>query len=97
MPSQAKDIDIAVDESKLIDWSWETECRDAGATVSSSDWSVAEDSAAIAVSNKTLTGNVASVLVTGLDQDITGLINTVVLSDGQTLKRFAYVYVSRIG
>lgn len=96
MAKQLKDIQVAVGESKRIEWTWETECRDSGTTVSSSAWETADNSGSVTLSSPAISGNSVSVLVTGAENDVTGIINTVTLADGQVLKAYAYCYSTRL-
>ena len=90
---QNRDIYLATGETQIIEWSWETECRNDGMTLSTSSWQESVPNGAVTFASPTVTGNVASVKLTGVFQGDTSIVLTSTFSDGQVLKRWAYVHV----
>ena len=71
-----------------VEWSDWLACNNAGATITVSAWAIHpdDDDGGMTLSQDTLVGGVASVLLTGGTVNVSyRLVNTVTLSDGQSI------------
>ena len=71
-----------------VDWGEWLACNNPGATISNSSWAIHadDDDSTLTLSQQTLTGNVATVLVTGGTVNAAyRLVNTITTSDGQSV------------
>ena len=84
---QLKAIYMLPGETQRVQSDWTAECEERGTTVSASLWEV--ESGYVTMTSPTMTGNVASVLVSPSAVCSSGsvlLINTATLANGEILK-----------